>query len=151
VRVGTVQVVADQLAHPLVDVQDAQLIGGDPASPICFIVDRRYALDRTSDIRVLVLLADLSVAVGNDVVRVGVDAEETGDLREDASLLSAHSAAVSPMSWAPPGRAHWPVSRWRWSRISPASLTTRRLLAGMRVLALGAYFAGAPSLAEREG
>jgi hypothetical protein len=51
---------------------------------------------------------------------------------------TAHWAAVSPMSCAPPGSTHWPVSRRRWSRMAPVSSTTRRLLAGMRVFALGA-------------
>ncbi len=35
------------------------------------------------------MLPDLTVGVRNDVLRVGVDAEEAGDLGDDASLLEA--------------------------------------------------------------
>ncbi|NIY65501.1 hypothetical protein SMALB_3497 [Streptomyces malaysiensis] len=66
---------------------------------------------------------------------------------DDADLLlphsrTAHCAALSPISWALPGRHHWPVSLRCWSRSAPSLLTTRRLLAGIKVLALDALRRG---------
>ena len=51
------------------------------------IVDRRLATGGPTDVGGLVLLADLAVAVGDDVLWVGVHAEETGDLRQNAGLF----------------------------------------------------------------
>src|SRR6266702_533832 len=48
-----------------------------------------FTAGRAADVGGLVLLADLTIAVGHDVMRIGVDAEEAGDLSEDAGLLQA--------------------------------------------------------------
>lgn len=61
----------------------------DEADSVGLVVDGGLASDGAADVGVLVLLADFAVGVGDDVVRVGVDAQETGDLGDDAGLLQA--------------------------------------------------------------
>src|SRR5581483_4866771 len=70
-------------------VVSVEVLGVDETNAVGFVVDRDLAADGTADIGVLVLLADLPVAVGDDVVCIAVDAEEARDLGYDAGLLQA--------------------------------------------------------------
>ncbi|SEQ03033.1 hypothetical protein SAMN05216481_103355 [Streptomyces radiopugnans] len=77
------------VAHAGVDVVPVDVGQGDEADIAGLVVDRGFTADGAADVGGLVLLADLAVGVGDDVVRVGVDAEEAGDLGYDAGLLQA--------------------------------------------------------------
>src|SRR5215204_1334107 len=89
VRVPVVEVVVDLAALGRVDVQLVECVGVDPAHLRCFLGGRGLAADGCAEQGYLVFLADLTVGVLHDVVRVGVDAEEPGDLSFDAGLLAA--------------------------------------------------------------
>lgn len=65
------------MAHARVDVVLVEVSRLDEGDAVGLLVDRRHSADGSADVGVLVLLADLTVGVGDDVVRVGVDAEET--------------------------------------------------------------------------
>lgn len=86
----------------------------DEADSVLLAVDRRLVAHEASGAPVLVLLADFPFGGGHDVADVGVHAEEAGGLGDDADLLLAFTyrapdSRLSPMFWAPPGKAHWPV------------------------------------------
>jgi hypothetical protein len=112
-----------------VDVVVAEVLRAYETHGVRFVIDRWLTTRGTADVGGLVLLADLTIAVGNDVPWVGVDTEEAGDLSEDAGLFQAF-----------PDRALGSCfpDVLSCSKIALLSSTTSRLLAGMRLLALGA-------------
>lgn len=61
----------------------------DTTNIVSFVVAGGFAAGGAADVGVLALLTDLAVGVGDDVFRVGVDAEEAGDLSADAGLFRA--------------------------------------------------------------
>ena len=134
---------ADLLPHAGVDLEFWSSSGTDPAHAVGLVVHRRGTADRAADVGGFVLLPDLAVGVFDDVRGVGVDAEEPGDFGDDPGLLFAF--ADGALSRALPdvlcSAGQGPLSgvARRWSRIAPSSLTTRRLFAGIKVLALGAF------------
>jgi hypothetical protein len=141
-RVGAVEVAGDLASHGRVDVESIQFVRGRPTHVVGFAVGCRESPRWPAEQGHLVLLADLPVGVGNDVGRVGEDPDKAGDCNIDPGLLlgsrMAHSAMVSPSSCLPIGRAHWPVSRRRWRRISPRSFTASTPEAGTRLFGAGA-------------
>src|SRR5690606_7167648 len=83
VRAGSGEVVVDLAAHARVDVQAVQFGGEDPAHRVGLGGGAGLTGDRAAGVDRLVLLADLAVGVGDDVLRVGVDPEEAGHLGAD--------------------------------------------------------------------
>src|SRR5690606_34048526 len=75
VRAGSGEVVVDLAAHARVDVQAVQFGGEDPAHRVGLGGGAGLTGDRAAGVDRLVLLADLAVGVGDDVLRVGVDPE----------------------------------------------------------------------------
>jgi len=148
VGVSAREVVTDLSAHAGVDVVLVEVDGLDEVDAVGLVVDGGLAADGAADVGVLVLLADLAVGVGDDVLRIGVHPEEVGDLGEDAGLLPAFADGALGGGLADvlgaAGQGPLASVATALSRMAPVSSTTSRLLAGMRVLALGALGHGCP-------
>jgi len=69
VGIGASQVVPDLLAHARVNVVLGEIGRLGEANAVGLVVDRGGAADGAANVGVLVLLADLAVGVGDDVVR----------------------------------------------------------------------------------
>lgn len=89
------------------------------------------------------LPAYLSVAVGDDMVGVGVRADESRDFDVGpVSSLTSRTAAPgreSSMSMAPPGSAHKSLSRRRWRSTRPSPSVTTAEAATTRLFGRGAF------------
>ena len=71
------------------DVVVAEVPRADETHGVRLVINCWLTTRRAADVGGLVLLADLAVAVGDDVPRAGVDTEEAGDLSQDAGLFQA--------------------------------------------------------------
>src|SRR5215831_8785215 len=87
VRIGVVEVVTQLAPLGRVNVQAAQVGGGDPADVAGFVVAGRCPGDGAGEQDDLVFLTYLTVAVGDDVPGVGEDTQQPGDLDGDAGLF----------------------------------------------------------------
>lgn len=106
--------IADLLAHAEVDVVLVEAGRLGEADSVGLVVDCGHAAEAAADVRIPVLLADLTVDIGDGVVRARVHVEEADDLGDDTSLLQKTRARRR----APLGKAHLPVSRRRWSNMA---------------------------------
>jgi hypothetical protein len=99
-QVHTFEPVAELPPLRWVDVQRLQFARGEPSGRRRLVVGCRLAGEQAAEQDDLVLLADLAVGVGDDVTRVGVNAEQPGHLDRDAGLLErlAHSALGDGLS-----------------------------------------------------
>src|SRR2546423_2920515 len=101
-RVLARQVVSELFKHARMDVVGAEFVRMDPPYIVGFVVDCWRSRYRPSNVRSLVLLARFAIGVGDDVVRVRVNAEEASDLGLHAGFLfsftnSAFSSALTKL------------------------------------------------------
>src|SRR5215469_5624916 len=88
VRVCPVEVVVQLPPLRGMNVERREVARLDPGDFACLVVDGGLPADRAGEQDHLVLLPDLPVAVLHDMPRVGEDPEDTGDLDQDAGLLT---------------------------------------------------------------
>jgi hypothetical protein len=77
------------LPHARVNVVGVKVGGVHETHGIRFLVDGGLTAGGAANVGGLVLLADLAVAVGDDVPWVGVDTQKPSDLSQDPGLFQA--------------------------------------------------------------